>query len=799
MIVESIVMREFNISEKTIEQLEFHKVMDHIYGYCRGQAGKDRIQEDGFSINVDALSRRLSIVQDYANLILTEGDIGLSEYEYIKEELYLLSKEGYVLEAESVLRILSVLKNYDYFIKSFSKELIKKYSHLYQAVIIDNYDDTPIREISKVFDEEGNVKPNASPELAKIFKRVESVNKQLDSEFNSILAKYKKQNILSENVESWRNGRRVLVLPIENKRKIGGVIHDQSTSGKTVYIEPEEVMQINNELFSLDNEKRAEVYKILKSLSAQLSQHRGIIAEIFKQLSEIDAIRAKAMFSQLIEGKMPKLSTQAVLRLADVKHPLLLAQLNAEGEKTVSFDLDLKGQNRLLLISGPNAGGKSVTLKAVGLIHLLTYIGVLIPVDEATEIGMFQTIYTDIGDQQSIDEGLSTYSSHLTNLNNIVNHADRNSLVLLDEIGSGTDPKLGGAIAEGVIKALLAKRVFGIITTHYSALKVFAFHNKGIVNGAMLFDKEHLRPTYKLKVGKPGSSYAFEVAKKIGLDERIIKYARKKVGKKENLVEDLLIDLQEGKAIIDEQLDYIKNEKEQLAKLIENYKTLNEEFQLKRKKLQIKAKEISVKETNQENLELQRVIRRLEKDKDLEKARKLKKQAVVKRQQKTDEIQSLKTEVREVNTDPKELKVGNFVRMVDSDLSGEILSIKGDKAEVLFGLMRMEVNINDLVLTRDHLSFNNSKINIKGVAFENNFSPKIDIRGYKLSDAEDTLQEFFDRALLSNARTLEIVHGKGSGVLRKLVIKKMKEYNDLESYWHPADEYGGNGVTMIKM
>lgn len=792
-------MREFKISDKTIEQLEYDKVLQLINAHCLGQAGIDKLKSEGFTVDVELLQRELNIVKDYVDLIESGGDVGLYEYEYIKEELYLLSKEGYVLEAESVLKILSVLRNYDYFISSFSKDKIRACANLYAEVVIDDYDNTPIKEISKVFDEEGNVKPNASPELTKIFKRTESVTRQLDDEFNSILAKYKNQNILSENVESWRNGRRVLVLPVENKRKIGGVLHDQSSSGKTVFIEPEEVMQINNELFSLDNEKRAEIYRILKDLSAQLSAYRRPISNIFDKLSKIDSVRAKAKFSIAIEGQMPKLNPKPILRLQEVKHPLLLVQLNEKKQKTVAFDLDIKGQNRLLLISGPNAGGKSVTLKAVGLIHLLTYAGILVSVDEASEIGMFDSITTDIGDQQSIDEGLSTYSSHLTNLNEIVTNSNRNSLVLLDEIGSGTDPKLGGAIAEGIIKALLAKRVFGIITTHYSALKVFAFHNQGIVNGAMLFDKEHLQPTYRLKVGKPGSSYAFEVAKKIGLDDRILNYARKKVGKKENLVEDLLIDLQEGKAIIDEQLEYIKNEKEQLAKLIESYNQLNEDFQLKRKKLQIKAKEISVKENNNENIELQRVIRELEKEKDLDKARELKKQAVQKRQRKSEEIMSLKNEVREVNSDPQELKVGNYVRMVDSELSGEILSLKGQKAEVIFGLMRMEVNANDLILTRDHLQFNNSKINFKGVAFENNFSPKLDIRGYKIRDAEDTLQEFFDKALLSNVRTLEIVHGKGSGALRKLVIKKMKEYNDLDSYWHPADEFGGDGVTMIKM
>jgi DNA mismatch repair protein MutS2 len=315
----------------------------------------------------------------------------------------------------------------------------------------------------------------------------------------------------------------------------------------------------------------------------------------------------------------------------------------------------------------------------------------------------------------------------------------------------------------------------------------------------MLFDKEHLQPTYKLKVGKPGSSYAFEVAKKIGLDERIIKYARKKVGKKENEVEDLLVDLQEGKAIIDEQLDYIHNEKKQLEKLMTNYNQLNEELQIKRKKLQIQAKELKIERSNEENLLLQNLISKLQKEKNLEKAKKLKEDADRQRSEQAKTIYALKKDVSEARNDDRPIEVGGYVRVLDSDLTGEVLNINGNKAEVLVGLMKMWVAMVDLIPIKDPLEVKRKGINIKGVAFENSFSPKLDIRGYKIQDATETLQEFFDKALLSNARTLEVVHGKGSGALRKLVIKKMKEYKDLDSYWHPADESGGDGVTMIQM
>lgn len=792
--------KDCKVSKKTIEQLEFDKLREIVESYCKGEGGVNELRERPFCTDLPLLKNELNVVHDYCQLITEESAPTFNEYENIDEELYFLEKEGYVLELESIIKILFVLLNYDEFANGFTKDKIKEYPFLYQAGFIEDYVRQPIIDIKRVFDDEGNVKPDASPELARVFKRISSVSRQLDDEFNKILASYKEQSILSDNAESWRNGRRVLVIPVENKRKISGVIHDQSSSGKTIFMEPEGVMRINNELFSLENEKRAEIYKILRDLSGSLRMYRDLITKVFRKTCEIDSLRSRALFSLSLDGIVPNLHPNATLKLHEVKHPLLHLHLKKEGSgEAIPFDLDMRGNNKLLLISGPNAGGKSVTLKAVGLVHLMTYFGILVPVADDTVIGMFRSVHTDIGDQQSIDEGLSTYSSHLTNLNRIVEESDQNSLVLLDEIGSGTDPKLGGAIAEGILKALMAKKVYGIVTTHYSSLKVFAFRNQGIVNGAMLFDKEHLQPIYKLKVGKPGSSYAFEVAKKIGLDDRILKYARKKVGKKENEVEDLLIDLQEGKAIIDEQLEYIADEKEKLKRLIKTYDQLNEEFQLKRKKLQIQAKEVKYQKSNQENLELQNLINKLQKEKDLEKARTLKDEAIKKRQEESEKIIELKRDVSEARSEDIKIEEGITVRMLDSDMVGEVLSINGKKAEVLFGLMRMWVPLIDLVPTREQLEKRIRGVNVKGVAFENNFSPKLDIRGYKIQDARDTLDEFIDKAILSNVRTLEVVHGKGSGALRKLVISKVKEYRDLDSYWHPADEAGGDGVTMIKL
>lgn len=785
------------VSPQTLEQLEFDKIIDILQLYCKSSMSRASFDHILFVTNPDTLRHRLQIVHEFTQMLSLGELTGLSEYENIEEQLNYLTKENYVLEAADVLRILTILENFDSFYTSFSKDNKKNHPLAYSFVEIEDYTATPLKVITKVFDRDGEIRPNASSELMRISKRMVSIGHQLDEQFNKILKNLKGQNLLAESPESWRNGRRVLALPIENKRKIEGIIHDQSTSGRTIFIEPQGVTSLNNEVFSLENEKRAEIYRILHTLSKDLSTHRILISNVYTRLIDIDITLAKARLSQSVNGVIPKLTNKPQLQLIDVRHPLLYLQLG--NEKTIAFDLKLYQGVRHLLISGPNAGGKSVTLKAVGLIHLMLYAGIPIPVSQESEMGVFSKIFTDIGDQQSIDEGLSTYSSHLHNLNQIVTQADSDSLVLLDEIGSGTDPTLGGAIAEGILRELLYNKTHGVITTHYSSLKVFAFKNKGIVNGAMLFDKENLTPSFKLKVGKPGSSYAFEVANKIGLNKRLIQYARKKVGKKENQVEDLLIDLQEGKAILDEQLEWVANEKDKLVRLINNYEQLNKDFQVKKKKLQIKSKEIKYHQSHQEAIELQSLINQLQEEKNLEKAKKLKEEATQKRRKESERITALKYDVSEARNHQQKLQVGCSVRMLDSDMTGEILAISNKKAEVLFGMMKMWVALIDLIPVATPLEVQRKGVKVTGVAFENHFSPKLDIRGYTIYDAEDSVEEFLDKALLSNARTLEIIHGKGSGALRKLVIRKIKEYKDINKYWHPEQEAGGDGITMVSL
>ncbi len=791
---------KIEISQRTIEQLEFDKIFTLVGQYCKGVAGEELLREDLFESDFDRLKGKLDISSDVMNMIQEGQSLSLAEYQDISEDLYLLNKKGYVLAADSVMRIAHTLRNYDSFVRHFDAKKNKTYQHLYALGSLAVYSPLPLVEIDKVFDAKGDIRPDASPELSRISRRILGIAKRMDNEFDLMLKKYREAHQLTQTGESIRGGRRVLVLPVENKRKISGVIHDYSASGKTVYIEPQEVLTLNNDLYELENDKRTEVYRILTTLSEYLRGHHGMIQMVFDRLKHIDVALAKGTFSHRIQGVVPDLVNHPVLEMKAVRHPLLVWQGLESGQQTIPFDLHLKNDNKILLISGPNAGGKSVTLKAIGLIHLMVYNGLLVPLHPESKIGMLRTIYTDIGDHQSIDEGLSTYSSHLTNLKDIVESCDQNSLVLLDEIGSGTDPKLGGAIAEGILNSLIYKKTYGVVTTHYSQLKIYAFHARGIVNGAMLFDKELLTPTYRLKVGKPGSSYAFEVAKKVGLSHHVLRYAQKKVGKKQHLVEQLLIDLQEGKAILDDQLTHVRDERQKLDRLIKNYQDMAKQYDLKRKKLKIKAKEIELSRANHDHHEVQQLINKLEKEKNIEKARELKVSLLDKRKTESSEIDILRKEIFQDKSPDQNIYVGDTVKMLDGDIRGEVLSIQGDKAVVLFGLMQMQVAIADIALAPDQLSINRLRsIDLRGVDFQHDFSPKLDIRGYTLTDAALTLDEFFDKAILNNVKTLEIIHGKGSGKLRNLVLRKMKDYKDFRSYYHPDPERGGDGVTCITM
>lgn len=796
------------------EKLEFDKVLMLLEKECLGELGKAVAHQLPLMTDPAAIERSLTEAWE-VKLGLGNGDpLPIAQYQDLTEDLKMLDIEGYVLPEEGWKRINATLLIVNDLFKYFTPERQKIYPALHEIVRPVDFDETLIALIGKIFDENGEIRPDASPALQKIRRDIISKERDLDKVFRSLINEYRNKGWLADNVESVRNSRRVLSVPAEHKRKIRGIIHDESATGRTAFIEPEPVIEINNDIFDLQQEERREIWRILKELSATFRPYTPQLRLNQSLLVQFDLIHAKGRLAAQMNANKPLLtgahSKKRPHNLATVgiemgRHPLLFLKNKKTGREVVPFDLKLFGDNRLLVLSGPNAGGKSILMKSVGLLQLMFQAGMLIPVDEISEMGVFDNIFADIGDQQSLEDDLSTYSSRLANMRAFLEHANDRTLVLIDEFGSGTDPKIGGAIAEAILKELNERHVFGVITTHYSNLKMFAFKTPGILNGSMVFDKENLRPTYHFKGGRPGSSYAFEIAQKSGLNKKILAYARHRTGKNETAVDDLLIDLQREKKEVEEQLLQMKDREKQLEKLIKSYDELHRDLEYRRKKLKLEAKEQALQEVAKDNKALEQLIREIREAQNLEKAKQIAEKARQERQHLESTVANLKEEIYEQpSVLYKEAKKGNiapgdFVRMKSGGATGTVESVDKNKAIVQIGQLRMTVNLRDLEHGREPLDVK-SKVSIQSDTITQNagFDPQLDIRGLKPEDALPRLEDFLDRALLTSSNHLRIVHGKGTGALRNTVRTKLREYREVKQAYHPAEEDGGDGVTLVE-
>ncbi len=785
-----------------LEKLEYTKVIDRLKIDCLSMRTKEELDRLPIQTDVAVIRQLLTEVSEYKYAIESARAIPIYVFESVEEDLPLLAKEGYVLEIEAIQRIHAIIQLglglQDYFTIKGRVAEIPNLARICERLAINP---SLIKEINRVIDREGKVKPDASEELLRISKLIRGKERELDRVFAQLVTKYKKSGYLADTVESLRNGRRVLTVNAEHKRKVAGVIHDESATGKTVYLEPQDVQIINNDIFNLYTERKQEIYKVLRALCTAIRPYREDIQLVESVVLQLDIIRVKARQAIILDSNQPKVLDKPHFGFKQAYNPILKLKNDDEGKVTVPFDLTLIGANRLVVISGPNAGGKSITMKSVGLLQLMVQAGMLVPVDADSEFGVFTKFFADIGDQQSIEDDLSTYSSRLKNMKVIMEQAGKDSLVLIDEFGSGTDPKMGGAIAEAILRDINYKKAFGVVTTHYSNIKYFAFKSKGVVNGSMLFDKQSISPTYQLKVGSPGSSFAFEIAEKIGLDNRVMKYARHKTGKNEKAIDELLVDLQAERLEIQAKMEKLLSKEEDLDRLTKTYEELHKELKFRRKKLKLEQKEQKLSQVDLENKELQKLVRELRKEKDLEKAE----AALTKRKEEKvrviTNVSNLKEEVFAADDfDPADLKVGAYAKMRSGDVIGKIIEIRKGKAEVEMGLMKVKVNLKDLVPANEPLEQRRGKSIVTQIEeVSSTFDAKLDIRGYLPNDAMDFVQEFVDAALIRNIPDLKIVHGVGTGALRKAVHRKLKEYRDIKRIYHPEQEFGGQGVTYIKL
>lgn len=781
-------------------RLEFDKIIELIAKNCLGDLGIEQAHFISPELNLLLIETRLHEVAEFMRGIQHADTLNLSNYEDIRDDLKMLAIEDYVLPEDGCKRISRQLYSIAAIYRYFNAERAIIYPNLYSIIKSLHFDFAISKEIDKVIDADGNIRPDASPELGRIRRSIQFKMKELDKVFRHIIQDYRNKGWLTDNLEGYRNGRRVLSVPSEHKRKIRGIIHDESATGRTTYIEPEGVIDINNDIFDLEQEERKEIYRILKALSAFLRPYAHGFKVFQDVLVQFDLIQAKARFSLKLKAQMPIIKDLPRVKVVKGRHPLLFLKNADTGKPTVPFSLTLGEKNRMLVLSGPNAGGKSITMKSLGLLQLMVQSGLPVPADPLSEFGIFNEFFADIGDQQSIEDDLSTYSSRLINMNTFIRNSGEKSLLLIDEFGSGTDPQFGGSIAEGILKELNEKKVVGVITTHYSNLKIFAYNTEGIINGCMAYDMENLTPTYQFVEGKPGSSYAFEIAQKSGLSENIIKYAQSRTRKSEKEVDELLVELQKEKQSVRDSLQALKEKQELLDKLVKGYESMQKDYEFRRKKFKLEQKQQELQDTGNVNKEVERLIKEIKEEKNIEKARELAIKLREERARKLQEVENLKEDLyygSNADGESITLKTGDYVRLRSGGAVGLLMDIDKEKATVLMGDLTLFIDVRDLEKGPEPLDKRPRSLNFDTVKQVAGFESKLDIRGMRMQEALQVVETYMDTALMNSASKIEIIHGKGDGILRKAVRKKLREYRVEMDISHPDPTLGGDGVTLV--
>lgn len=797
---------------------------------CLSPAGAEHAFKTGFSNDYDYVRNELMKTLEFQQILSFDDPFPAVAFSDIKKILEKLRIEGTFPETEE----LSELKGTLDYLKSVLNyfKATKEGTYLCLKSVVNRVKFYPFVSdaIDRIIDKHGVIRDNASPVLRKIRSEIASRKTAVTGRLMAILKQAQSDGIVDADANiSVRNGREVIPVSISGKRRINGLIHDQSATGKTVFIEPSEIVEMNNEIIGLGYEERREIVKILTSFADSIRSYIDDLIESFDFLSEIDFIKARAMLGNELGSILPSLSAKPLLSWKKAVHPLLFKTFRKAGNRNVvPLDIELNDKHRILLVSGPNAGGKSVCLKTTGLLQYMLQCGYTIPVGEGSEAGIFNDIFIDIGDEQSIENDLSTYSSHLVNMKFFIRNASPSSLVLIDELGSGTEPVLGGAIAEAILAELIKIGTYGVITTHYFNLKHFASVTDGIINGAMLFDNTLMQPLFRLDIGKPGSSFAFEIARKIGLPENILQNASEKAGVKIVKFDRHLKDIARDKRYWEMKRQNIRKHEKRLEELIDEYEKELSGTKALRKEIISKAREEAKKLLEDSNRIIENTVRQI-KESQAEKERTLKaRQEIAGFKQ---EVEGMKEEKeitgkplelkrkasgivkrvrekrkQELQTDSAPLKPGDAVRLTDTGMAGEVTEADGDNLIVETGTFRLKVSASKVErISRKELKKGltagrplqqtDPLVNERKLRFK----PEIDIRGVRGDEALEAVRNLIDDAVMVQHRHLRIIHGKGNGILRNLIRQYLSTMPVVKSARDEHVELGGAGVTLVEL
>ena len=819
------------------EKIGFDRIREQVTALCSTPSAKAKLAEEGFSTSADEIERRLSLMNEMRSLLMLERDFPDGDYPDPAPLVAKIRVEGSYLLAAEADQLRKALVTVGAIAEFILGRGGARYPRLWELSRRVTLFPEIVRAIDAILDDRGEVKDSASPELQQVRRAIREREGQAAKRLQQVLQRAKQAGIVdADAVLSVRDGRPVIPVAAANKRKLQGFIHDESATGRTFYVEPVEVVEINNELKELEYAERREVVKVLSAFTESIRPDAEAIADAGDYLSSVDMIRAKARWALANDAGKPILSTDDRLELRTARHPLLQQTLRAQGREVVPLDLALDRRKHILVISGPNAGGKSVCLKTTGIVQYMFQCGFPVPVSEVSELPVFESIFIDIGDEQSIDNDLSTYSSHLLNMKHMLAGASGRTLVLIDEFGSGTEPVIGGAIAEAILERLLGRGCYGVITTHYANIKYYAASVEGIANGAMMFDVQNIRPLFRLEMGKPGSSFAVEIARKIGLPEDIIRAASEKAGSDHINIEKQLREIARDKHYWEQKRDRIRLTDRKVEELEQNYAEQLAKIRAERQEILKKAKQEArqlIADANKQIENTIKTIREAQAEKELTRLARRELDDFREAVEKADEAGNEAAVAREIERierrrrrraerraqqgaqpaageaapqpeKPREVVAGSKVRMAGQEMVGVVQSVKGKRAQVAFGQILTTVDKGLLTV----VSNNEYREATRPVAARTvlsvdissrklNFKDHIDVRGMRAADALDEVRNFIDDALMVGVGTVSILHGKGTGALKEEIRRYLRTVPEIASAVDEHADRGGAGITIV--
>ncbi|MCM1440296.1 MAG: Smr/MutS family protein [Roseburia sp.] len=796
--------------------------------------GKKEVKDMRISYNFDWINNELKCIDEMIKIINTDLPLPLSNMHYIAPHLVEIKSEGSYMSSGRLYKLMMTLQLLDEiskFFKSQKEEETEINKFPYLSAIFSDMPCFPnvIEEINRCINKFGEVKDTASPKLLEIRSNIRAASGSVQKAIRRVLEKAVQDGIVDKEASpSIRDGRMVIPVSNSNKRMINGIVHDQSATGKTVYIEPSVVVEASNRLKELEIEEKHEIIVVLRLIADFIRPYIEDIIQASEKLGKIDFIRAKALFGIDLNAQMPTISKKPCIEWYHAIHPVLELNLRKQGRKIVPLNLQLSESQRILIISGPNAGGKSICLKTTAIVQYMMQCGLLPTLYSNSHMGIFSNIFIDIGDEQSIENDLSTYSSHLRNMKYFVTHANSRSLILADEMGTGTEPQIGGALAQAILKKLGEAHCMGVITTHYQNLKTFAENTTGFVNGAMLYDRQHLQPTFELSIGNAGSSFALDIAAKTGLPKSIIDDAKEIVGEEYINIDRYLSEIARDKRYWSNKRQNIREKEFKLEQLLLKYEENAEELKSQRKNIINEAKREAKEILETVNSKIERTIleiRKAEAEKEVTKKlrqgiedmkRKVfdnsenedKNLPKLLKQTKKNKIKNKKqiTNLKPENNTLESLSLGDYVKLKDGTIVGNILSINGKKAEVAFGALRTIVELDRLItaakpkasaLTESTSISSSTSSDIRNRQLS--FKTDIDVRGMRADEAIQAVTYFLDDAIQFSANKVRILHGTGHGILKTLIHQQLQANTGVKSFRDEDVRFGGAGITVVDL